>query len=59
MSGKQKIKGKCECCNKERNLRKDWRWLTGMELNMQELNVCEACSLLPNDTFIKRKEKLT
>jgi hypothetical protein len=52
------IKGKCNCCGRERNLRKDYRWVTSRRFNMQEFNVCEACSLLPNDTFIKRMEKI-
>jgi len=49
-----KIVNKCDCCCRERHLRKDWRWLTGRRFNMQEFNVCEACSLLPNETFEKR-----
>lgn len=52
-----KEKAKCDCCGKERNLRKDYRWVTCRRCNMQEFNVCEHCSLLPNETFIKRKEK--
>jgi len=52
------MKGKCDCCGKERNLRKDYRCVTkSRRLNMQELNVCEYCSLLSNEVFVKRMEK--
>jgi hypothetical protein len=50
------IKGICDCCGKEKILRKDWRWIACRRFNMQEFNVCEHCSLLPNETFIKRRE---
>lgn len=50
-----KEKKKCDCCSKDKVLRKDWRCITqSRRLDMQELNVCEICSLLPNNIFIEK-----
>ncbi len=48
--------GNCYCCAQEKNLRKDWRWSEAKQ-DMVEINVCERCSLLPNDEFLKKINK--